>query len=146
MNKFLCIDNFYVNGKLECLAGRYYPIEFADGDDEGYVTIYNTESSENVWATCLDLGDCFEEFRGVFMKQIENLKTYTQEDLRKDIVKALFGDNAVLGIDYVDFHYELENDAGLVVKFRDKESPFATKTFIIRIEDAANKEVVKEEI
>ena len=75
------------------------------------------------------------------MERIENLKTYTQEDLRKDIVKALFGDNAVLGIDYVDFHYELENDAGLVVKFRDKESPFATKTFIIRI-----KEVVKEEI
>ena len=79
------------------------------------------------------------------MKRIENLIAYTQEDLRKDIVKALFGDNAVLGIDYVDFHYA-ENDAGLVVKFRDKESPFATKTFIIRIEDAANKEVVKEEI
>ena len=77
------------------------------------------------------------------MKQIENLKTYTQEDLRKDIVKALFGDNAVLGRDYVDFHYTPENDAGLVVKFRDKESLFATKTFIIRIEDAANKEVVK---
>ena len=55
------------------------------------------------------------------MKRIENLIAYTQEDLRKDIVKALFGDNAVLGIDYVDFHYELENDAGLVVKFRDKE-------------------------
>ena len=80
------------------------------------------------------------------MEQIENLKTYTQEDLRKDIVKALFGDNAVLGRDYIDFHYQLENDAGLVVKFRDKESPFATKTFIIRIEDADNKEVVKEEI
>ena len=47
---------------------------------------------------------------------------------------------------YVDFHYQPENDAGLVVKFRDKKSPFATKTFIIRIEDAANKEVVKEEI
>lgn len=76
------------------------------------------------------------------MKQIENLKTYTQEDLRKDIVKAFFGDNAVLGRDYVDFHYKPENDAGLVIKFRDKESPFATKTFIIRIEDAANKEVV----
>ena len=80
------------------------------------------------------------------MKRIENLIAYTQEDLRKDIVKALFGDNAVLGIDYVDFHYQPENDAGLVVKFRDKESPFATKTFIIRIEDADNKEVVKEEI
>ena len=70
------------------------------------------------------------------MKQIENLKTYTQEDLRKDIVKALFGDNAVLGRDYVDFHYELENDAGLVVKFYDKDSPFISKTFIIRLEDA----------
>lgn len=62
MNKFLCIDNFYVNGKLECLVGRSYPIEFADGDDEGYVTIHNTESSKEVWATCLDLGDCFERF------------------------------------------------------------------------------------
>lgn len=62
MTKFLCIDNFYVNGKLECLAGRYYPVEFANGDDEGYVTIHNTESSKEVWATCLDLGDCFEEF------------------------------------------------------------------------------------
>lgn len=80
------------------------------------------------------------------MKRIENLIAYTQEDLRKDIVKALFGDNAVLGRDYVDFHYKPENDAGLVVKFRDKESLFAIKTFIIRIEDAANKEVVKEEI
>lgn len=80
------------------------------------------------------------------MKRIENLIAYTQEDLRKDIVKALFGDNAVLGRDYIDFHYKPENDAGLVVKFCDKESLFATKTFIIRIEDAANKEVVKEEI
>lgn len=62
MNKFLCVDNFYVNGELECLAGRSYPIEFATGDDEGYVTIHNTESSENVWATCLDLGECFEGF------------------------------------------------------------------------------------
>ena len=82
------------------------------------------------------------------MERIENLRTYTQEDLRKDIVKALFGDNAVLGRDYVDFHYQPENDACLVVKFRDKELPFATKTFIIRIkevvkEDAANEEVVK---
>ena len=33
-----------------------------DGDDEGYVTIHNTESSKEVWATCLDLGDCFEGF------------------------------------------------------------------------------------
>ena len=72
------------------------------------------------------------------MKQIENLIAYTQEDLRKDIVKALFGDNAVLGGDYVDFHYTPENDAGLVVKFYDKDSPFISKTFIIRIEDAAN--------
>ena len=55
------------------------------------------------------------------MKQIENLIAYTQEDLRKDIVKALFGDNAVLGIDHVDFHYEPENDAGLVVNFLDKD-------------------------
>lgn len=74
------------------------------------------------------------------MKRIKNLKTYTQEDLRKDIVKALFGDNAVLGRDCIDFHYKPENDAGLVVKFYDKESPFVTKTFIIRIEDAANKD------
>lgn len=80
------------------------------------------------------------------MERIENLKTYTQEELRKNIVKALFGENAVLGINYVDFHYEDDNGAGLLVNFRDKESPFATKTFIIRIEDAANKKVVKEEI
>lgn len=78
------------------------------------------------------------------MKRIENLIAYTQEDLRKDIVKALFGDNAVLGGDYIDFHYEPENDAGLVVKFYDKDSPFISKTFIIRIEDADNKEVSKE--
>ena len=70
------------------------------------------------------------------MKRIENLIAYTQEDLRKDIVKALFGDNAVLGGDYVDFHYTPENDAGLVVKFYDKDSPFISKTFIIRLEDA----------
>lgn len=80
------------------------------------------------------------------MKRIENLIAYTQEDLRKDIVKALFGDNAILGGDYVDFHYTPENDAGLVVKFYDKDSPFISKTFIIRIEDANNKEVTKEEI
>lgn len=71
------------------------------------------------------------------MKRIENLIAYTQEDLRKDIVKALFGDNATLGGDYVDFHYESENDTGLVVKFYDKDSPFISKTFIVRIEDAA---------
>ena len=80
------------------------------------------------------------------MKRIENLIAYTQEDLRKDIVKALFGDNAVLGGDYVDFHYQPENDAGLVVKFYDKDSPFISKTFIVRIEDADNKEVSKEKI
>ena len=80
------------------------------------------------------------------MKRIENLIAYTQEDLRKDIVKALFGDNAVLGGDYVDFHYEPENDTGLVVKFYDKDSPFISKTFIVRIEDADRKEVTKEEI
>lgn len=80
------------------------------------------------------------------MKRIENLIAYTQEDLRKDIVKALFGDNAILGGDYVDFHYTPENDAGFVVKFYDKDSPFISKTFIIRIEDANNKEVTKEEI
>ncbi len=80
------------------------------------------------------------------MKRIENLIAYTQEDLRKDIVKALFGDNAILGGDYVDFHYYDEPDAGLVAKFYDKESPFTTKTFIIRIEDVTDKEVTKEEI
>lgn len=80
------------------------------------------------------------------MKRIENLSSYTQEDLSKDIVKALFGENAILGGDYVDFHYSPENDAGLVVKFYEKDSPFISKTFIIRIEDADNKEVTKEEI
>lgn len=80
------------------------------------------------------------------MKRTENLIAYTQEDLRKDIVKALFGENAVLGVDYIDFHYENENDAGLIVNFHGKEMSFATKTFIIRIADVTNKEVVKEEI
>ena len=80
------------------------------------------------------------------MKRIENLVAYTQEDLRKDIVKALFGENAVLDGDYVDFHYQPENNAGLVVKFYDKDSPFISKTFIVRIEDADNKEVSNEKI
>jgi hypothetical protein len=80
------------------------------------------------------------------MKKIDKVLCYSQEDLRKDIVKALFGENAILGGDYVDFHYTPENDAGLVVKFYDKDSPFISKTFIIRIEDADNKEVTKEEI
>lgn len=80
------------------------------------------------------------------MKRIENLSAYTQKDLSKDIVKALFGENAIFGGDYVDFHYTPENDAGLVVKFYDKDSPFISKTFIVRIEDAADKEVTKEEI
>ena len=70
------------------------------------------------------------------MKRIENLIAYTQEDLRKDIVKALFGENAILGGDYVDFHCYGEPDAGLVVKFYDKDSSFVSKTFIIKIEDA----------
>lgn len=69
------------------------------------------------------------------MKKIENLVAYTQEDLRKDIIKALFGENAVLGGDYVDFHYQPENDAGLLVNFIDKDQPHLSKTFIIRIED-----------
>ena len=71
------------------------------------------------------------------MKRIENLIAYTQEDLRKDIVKALFGENAVLGGDYVDFHYQPENDAGLLVNFIDKDQPHLSKTFIVRIEDSA---------
>ena len=80
------------------------------------------------------------------MKKVDKVLWYHQEDLRKDIVKALFGENAVLDGDYVDFHYQPENDAGLVVKFYDKDSPFISKTFIIRIEDADNKEVSKEKI
>ena len=80
------------------------------------------------------------------MKRIHNLKVYTQEDLRKDIVKALFGENAALVEDYVNFHCEDENSAGLVVNFRDKEQPYFTKTFIITIDDVTNKEVIKEKI
>lgn len=80
------------------------------------------------------------------MKKIDKVLWYSQEDLRKDIVKALFGEKAILGGDYVDFHYKPENDAGLVVKFYDKDSPFISKTFIIRIEDADNKEISKEKI
>ena len=80
------------------------------------------------------------------MKKVDKVLWYHQEDLRKDIIKALFGENAVLSGDYVDFHYQPENDAGLVVKFYDKDSPFISKTFIIRLEDADNKEVSKEKI
>lgn len=80
------------------------------------------------------------------MKRIENLIAYTQEDLRKDITKALFGEKAVLGIDYVDFHYKDNNDAGLLVNFIDKDQLHLSKTFIIRIEDVTDKEVTKEEI
>lgn len=80
------------------------------------------------------------------MKKIDKVLWYSQEDLRKDIVKALFGDNAVLGIDYVDFHYKDNNDAGLLVNFIDKDQPHLSKTFIIRIEDVTDKEVTKEEI
>lgn len=69
-----------------------------------------------------------------------------QANLRKDIIKALFGENAVLGIDYVDFHYKDNNDAGLLVNFIDKDQPHLSKTFIIRIEDVTDKEVTKEEI
>lgn len=80
------------------------------------------------------------------MKKIDKVLWYSQEDLRKDIVKALFGDNAVLGIDYVDFHYKDNNDAGLLVNFIDKDQPHLSKIFIIRIEDVTDKEVTKEEI
>lgn len=71
------------------------------------------------------------------MKKIDKVLWYYQEDLRKDIIKALFGDNAVLGIDYIDFHYKDNNDAGLLVNFIDKDQPHLSKTFILRIEDAA---------
>lgn len=80
------------------------------------------------------------------MKKIDKVLWYSQNDLRKDIVKALFGENAVLGIDYVDFHYKDNNDAGLLVNFIDKDQPHLSKTFIIRIEDVTDKEVTKEEI
>ena len=80
------------------------------------------------------------------MKKIDKVLWYSQEDLRKDIVKALFGENAILGIDYVDFHYKDNNDAGLLVNFIDKDQPHLSKTFIIRIEDVTDKEVTKEEI
>lgn len=80
------------------------------------------------------------------MKKIDKVLWYSQEDLRKDIVKALFGENAILGGDYVDFHYHDEPAAGLVAKFYDKDSPFISKTFIIKIEDVTDKEVTKEEI
>ena len=80
------------------------------------------------------------------MKKVDKVLWYSQNDLRKDIVKALFGENAVLGIDYVDFHYKDNNDAGLLVNFIDKDQPHLSKTFIIRIEDVTDKEVTKEEI
>lgn len=72
------------------------------------------------------------------MERIENLKTYTQEELRKNVVKALFGENAALGINYVNFLYEDDNGAGILVNFRDKNHPCFTKTFIIRIDDVTD--------
>lgn len=80
------------------------------------------------------------------MKKIDKVLWYSQEDLRKDIIKALFGENAILGGDYIDFHYKDNNDAGLLVNFIDKDQPHLSKTFIIRIEDVTDKEVTKEEI
>lgn len=80
------------------------------------------------------------------MKRTENLAVYTQEDLRKDIIKALFGEKAVLGKDYVDFHYNDEPDAGLLVNFHDENNSFASKTFLIKIRDITDAEVAKEDL
>lgn len=38
------------------------------------------------------------------MKKVDKVLWYYQEDLSKDIIKGLFGENAILGGDYVDFH------------------------------------------
>ena len=80
------------------------------------------------------------------MKRIENLIAYTQEDLRKDIVKALFGENAVLGGDYVDFHYEPENDTGLIVNFMIKIRLLYLRPLSLELKMPPDKEVTKEEI
>lgn len=50
------------------------------------------------------------------MKKVDKVLWYYQEDLRKDIIKALFGENATLHEDYIDFHYDDDNRAGLFVK------------------------------
>ena len=69
------------------------------------------------------------------MKKIDKVLWYSKEDLRKDIIKALFGENAALGIDYVDFHYDDDTRAGLFVKVQDKDQPNLTKTFRIMIDE-----------
>lgn len=71
------------------------------------------------------------------MKKIDKVLWYSQEDLRKDIIKALFGEYAILHEDYIDFHYDDDDDnrAGLFVKVQDKDQPNLTKTFCIMIDE-----------
>ena len=69
------------------------------------------------------------------MKKIDKVLWYYQEDLRKDIIKALFGENAILHEDYIDFHYDDDYRAGLLVKVQDKDQPNLTKTFRIMIDE-----------
>ena len=69
------------------------------------------------------------------MKKVDKVLWYHQEDLRKDIIKALFGEYAILHEDYIDFHYDDDNRAGLFVKVQDKDQPNLTKTFRIMIDE-----------
>lgn len=72
------------------------------------------------------------------MKKVDKVLWYHQEDLRKDIIKALFGEYAILHEDYIDFHYDDDNRAGLFVKVQDKDQPNLTKTFCIMIDEIKN--------
>lgn len=70
------------------------------------------------------------------MKKVDKVLWYHQEDLRKDIIEALFGETATLHEDYIDFHYDDDdNRAGLFVKVQDKDQPNLTKTFRIMIDE-----------
>ena len=58
--KYLCIDNFYYQGKLEAMAGCSYGIEIFHGRDEGYAVLSETESGIDVWTNTEELAMFFD--------------------------------------------------------------------------------------
>ena len=61
MNKYLCIDNLYIEGRLEALAGCYYTVESCAPYGKGFI-VYNTISSDNVWVIPNDFKNHFAQF------------------------------------------------------------------------------------
>ena len=61
MNKYLCIDNLCVDGKLEALAGCYYTVESCAPYGEGFI-VYNTMNSDRVWMFSGDFEKHFVQF------------------------------------------------------------------------------------